>query len=93
MDGAQSLWRRPKITSGPTTMTWPEHRRHGCIHAVPVQPDGLVDQVMADAIEPTLAELRAGESTIGVLFAGLMLTPRGPRCSSTTSVSAIRKRR
>jgi phosphoribosylamine--glycine ligase len=52
----------------------------GAYTPVPIAPDGLVDQVMADAIEPTLAELRSrGIDYRGVLFAGLMLTPTGPK--------------
>lgn len=43
------------------------------------EPD-LVDVVMRDHIEPTLAELqRRGIDYRGVLFAGLMLTPDGPK--------------
>ena len=52
----------------------------GAYTPVPIAPDGLVDQVMADAIGPTLAELRnRGIDYRGVLFAGLMLTPTGPK--------------
>lgn len=40
----------------------------------------LVEQVMADSIEPTLAALRReGIDYRGVLYAGLMLTPDGPK--------------
>jgi phosphoribosylamine--glycine ligase len=40
----------------------------------------LVDTVMRDAIEPTLAEFRRrGIDYRGVLYAGLMLTPSGPK--------------
>jgi len=40
----------------------------------------LVDVVMSDFIEPTLAELkRRGIDYRGVLYAGLMLTPTGPK--------------
>lgn len=40
----------------------------------------LQEQVMADIILPTVAALaRAGTPYIGVLYAGLMLTPKGPQ--------------
>jgi len=40
----------------------------------------LVDEVMVKAVEPTLAALAAdGVSYRGVLYAGLMLTPEGPK--------------
>jgi phosphoribosylamine--glycine ligase len=53
----------------------------------PVPPAGsstadgrLIDEVMDTAVEPTLAALRArGIDYRGVLYAGLMLTPAGPR--------------
>ncbi|MFT7475664.1 MAG: phosphoribosylamine--glycine ligase [Verrucomicrobiales bacterium] len=42
-------------------------------------PD-LLDMVMREAIEPTIAELiRRGIDFRGVLYAGLMLTPNGPK--------------
>ncbi len=42
-------------------------------------PD-VVDEVMAKAVEPTLAALRsAGIDYRGVLYTGLMLTPEGPK--------------
>jgi phosphoribosylamine--glycine ligase len=40
----------------------------------------LVDDLMADAVEPTLAQLQTrGIDYRGVLYAGLMLTPSGPK--------------
>ena len=43
-------------------------------------PDGFVDDVIARFIDPTLAELRRrGIDYRGVLYAGLMLTPEGPK--------------
>ena len=43
-------------------------------------PPDLLDIVMRDAIEPTIAELiRRGIDFRGVLYAGLMLTPTGPK--------------
>jgi phosphoribosylamine--glycine ligase len=47
---------------------------------VPGVDDALVADVMRRFVEPTLAELRArGIDYRGVLYAGLMLTPDGPR--------------
>jgi len=52
----------------------------GAYTPVPVAGADLVDQVMNEAIEPTLAELRRrGIDYRGVLFAGLMMTPSGPK--------------
>jgi len=52
----------------------------GAYSPVPVAGPGVVDAVMATAVEPTLAALRAqGIDYRGVLYAGLMLTPDGPK--------------
>lgn len=52
----------------------------GAYTPLPWADPGLVDLVMADCIEPTLAELRRrGIDYRGVLYAGLMLTPAGPK--------------
>jgi phosphoribosylamine--glycine ligase len=52
----------------------------GAYSPVPVAAADVVDLVMADAVEPTLAALRArGIDYRGVLYAGLMLTPTGPK--------------
>jgi len=52
----------------------------GAYTPLPWADAGLVDTVMRDAIEPTLAELRRrGIDYRGVLYAGLMLTPSGPK--------------
>jgi len=52
----------------------------GAYSPVPVVDDGLVDEVMALSVELTLAALRArGIDYRGVLYAGLMLTPDGPK--------------
>lgn len=52
----------------------------GAYSPVPVAGASVVDQVMATAVEPTLAALRArGIDYRGVLYAGLMLTPDGPK--------------
>jgi phosphoribosylamine--glycine ligase len=60
--------------------TGPNTGGMGAFTPVPgVGPD-LVDEVGAKAIEPTLAELRRrGIDYRGVLYAGLMLTPEGPK--------------
>jgi phosphoribosylamine--glycine ligase len=52
----------------------------GAYSPVPGADEGLVADVMARFVEPTLAELRRrGIDYRGVLYAGLMLTPDGPR--------------
>jgi phosphoribosylamine--glycine ligase len=52
----------------------------GAFSPVPSVGPDLVDQVMRDAVDPTLAALRdRGIDYRGVLFAGLMLTPDGPK--------------
>ncbi|MDH3704907.1 MAG: phosphoribosylamine--glycine ligase [Acidimicrobiia bacterium] len=60
--------------------TGPNTGGMGAYSPVPLADAGLVDDVMAKFVEPTLAELRArGIDYRGVLFAGLMLTPDGPK--------------
>ncbi len=52
----------------------------GAYSPVPAVDDALVDQVMDRFVEPTLAALRQREIDYrGVLYAGLMLTPEGPK--------------
>lgn len=52
----------------------------GAFTPVPSVDSGVIDQIMREAIEPTMAELqRRGIDYRGVLFAGLMLTPSGPK--------------
>jgi len=52
----------------------------GAYSPVPAVDDALVEAVTATCIEPTLAALvRRGIDYRGVLYAGLMLTPSGPR--------------
>jgi phosphoribosylamine---glycine ligase len=52
----------------------------GAYSPVPLAGDALVDQVMDRFVEPTLAYLRAeGIDYRGVLYAGLMVTPDGPK--------------
>jgi phosphoribosylamine--glycine ligase len=52
----------------------------GAYSPVPIADDGVVDAVMADSVLPTLHELAArGIDYRGVLYAGLMLTPAGPK--------------
>jgi phosphoribosylamine--glycine ligase len=52
----------------------------GAYSPVPVAGPDVVDAVMDRAVEPTLAALRAaGIDYRGVLYAGLMLTPEGPK--------------
>jgi phosphoribosylamine--glycine ligase len=52
----------------------------GAYSPVPEAGPDVVEHVMATAVEPTLAALRArGIDYRGVLYAGLMLTPDGPK--------------
>ncbi|MGI9578482.1 MAG: phosphoribosylamine--glycine ligase [Microthrixaceae bacterium] len=52
----------------------------GAYSPVPAAPAELLDVVMGDFVEPTLATLRSrGIDYRGVLYAGLMLTPSGPK--------------
>jgi phosphoribosylamine---glycine ligase len=52
----------------------------GAYSPAPVFTDDVRDQVMAQIIEPTLRGMAAeGRPFTGVLFAGLMITPTGPR--------------
>lgn len=52
----------------------------GAYSPVPVAPQAVVDEVVAGAVEPTLATLRRrGIDYRGVLYCGLMLTAEGPR--------------
>jgi phosphoribosylamine--glycine ligase len=52
----------------------------GAYSPVPVAGQPVVDEVMERAVEPTLAMLRKlGIDYRGVLYAGLMLTPDGPK--------------
>ena len=52
----------------------------GAYSPVPLATDSVTDQVMDEFVEPTLAALRRrGIDYRGVLYAGLMMTPDGPR--------------
>jgi len=52
----------------------------GAFSPVPGVGDGLVDELVDGAVEPLVAALRArGIDYRGVLYAGLMLTPDGPK--------------
>jgi phosphoribosylamine--glycine ligase len=52
----------------------------GAYSPVPVAGPDVVDEVMASIIEPTLGHLqKLGIDYRGVLYAGLMLTPSGPK--------------
>jgi len=60
--------------------TGPNTGGMGAYSPVPVAGPEVVDAVMARAVEPTLAFLRdQGIDYRGVLYAGLMLTPEGPK--------------
>lgn len=52
----------------------------GALSPVPEVPSDLVDELVYGAVEPLVAALRARDVDYrGVLYAGLMLTPDGPR--------------
>lgn len=58
--------------------TGPNTGGMGAYSPVPIATDVLVDEVMVDAVEPTLVALAdRGIDYRGVLYAGLMLTPEG----------------
>ena len=60
--------------------TGPNTGGMGACSPVPGVDDDLVATIISDFVEPTLAALRArGIDYRGVLYAGLMLTPTGPR--------------
>jgi phosphoribosylamine---glycine ligase len=60
--------------------TGPNTGGMGAYSPVPVAGPDLVDEVMDRFVEPTLTNLRQrGIDYRGVLYAGLMLTPDGPR--------------
>jgi phosphoribosylamine--glycine ligase len=52
----------------------------GAYAPLPWAPAGLVSRVMAETVEPTLAEMRRrGTPFAGLLYVGLALTPDGPK--------------
>ncbi|GAA0375581.1 phosphoribosylamine--glycine ligase [Acrocarpospora corrugata] len=52
----------------------------GAYTPLPWAPAGLTEQIMTEVVLPTVAELaRRGIPYTGVLYAGLALTPKGPR--------------
>jgi phosphoribosylamine--glycine ligase len=52
----------------------------GAYSPAPVLTDDLVERVLAEIVRPTVAALaRRGISYRGVLYAGLMITPEGPK--------------
>jgi phosphoribosylamine---glycine ligase len=60
--------------------TGPNTGGMGAYSPVPLVDDGLVDDLLERAVGPTLAALRReGIDYRGVLYAGLMLTPDGPK--------------
>jgi phosphoribosylamine--glycine ligase len=60
--------------------TGPNTGGMGAYSPVPQAGDDIVDKVMDEMVEPTLAALRRlGVDYRGVLYAGLMLTETGPR--------------
>jgi phosphoribosylamine--glycine ligase len=60
--------------------TGPNTGGMGAYSPVPAATAGVVDELMVGAVEPTLAALtKRGIDYRGVLYAGLMLTPDGPK--------------
>ncbi len=60
--------------------TGPNTGGMGSYSPVPAADDAVVQTVLDDFVDPTLAELRRrGIDYRGVLYAGLMLTPDGPK--------------
>ena len=60
--------------------TGPNTGGMGAYSPVPLAGPDVVEEVVAKAVAPTLLELeRRGISYRGVLYAGLMLTPEGPK--------------
>ncbi|MEU4777561.1 phosphoribosylamine--glycine ligase [Micromonospora sp. NPDC023633] len=60
--------------------TGPNTGGMGAYAPLPWAPAGLVDEVMRDVVQPTLAELaRRGTPFAGLLYVGLAMTADGPR--------------
>lgn len=71
---AQDFKRRDDGDGGPNTGGM------GAYAPLPWAPPGLVDEVLATVLQPTVDEMdRRGESFSGLLYAGLALTSRGVR--------------
>jgi phosphoribosylamine--glycine ligase len=71
---AQDFKRRDDLDGGPNTGGM------GAYSPVPGVDDGLVDQLVDQAVAPLVAAMvRRGIDYRGVLYAGLMLTPDGPK--------------
>lgn len=74
MQPAQDFKRVGDGDSGPNTGGM------GAYTPLPWAPEGLVDEVMAKVIEPTVAEMaKCGTPFQGLLYAGLALTSKGVR--------------
>jgi phosphoribosylamine--glycine ligase len=71
---AQDHKRRDDGDGGPNTGGM------GAYAPLPWAPAGLVDEVLATVLQPTVTEMaRRGEPFVGLLYAGLALTSRGVR--------------
>jgi phosphoribosylamine---glycine ligase len=71
---AQDAKRRDDGDGGPNTGGM------GAYAPLPWAPPGLVDEVLATVLQPTVEEMaRRGETFAGLLYAGLALTSRGVR--------------
>ncbi|AZI59081.1 phosphoribosylamine--glycine ligase [Nakamurella antarctica] len=59
--------------------TGPNTGGMGAYAPLPWVPDGLVERVQREVLNPVVAEMAArGTPFVGLLYAGLALTPRGP---------------
>ncbi len=70
---------RPRTSSGSSTATQgPNTGGMGAYTPLPWAPEGLVDDVLARVLQPTVDEMaRRGTPFAGLLYAGLALTARG----------------
>ena len=74
--------------------TGPNTGGMGAYTPLPWLPDEVATQIVDDIVKPVAAELvRRGSPFSGLLYAGLAITSRGRRWSSSTAASAIRRRR
>ncbi|MFZ4687629.1 MAG: phosphoribosylamine--glycine ligase [Polymorphobacter sp.] len=83
------------LTDGKTISIWPSAQDHkrafdedtgpntggmGVVSPAPLLTDALLSRAVAEIIKPTLKAMAdAGTPYTGVLYAGLMLTPQGPK--------------
>ena len=79
-DGRAAGPRRRTSSAGTTATPAPTPGGWGPTRRCPWAPPGLVDEVLATVLQPTVDEMaRRGEPFSGLLYAGLALTSRGLR--------------